>query len=175
MYTLQEWLNYVAHERRLVCRQEGALWSLLKEWVGELVARWDESRIARIFDGAIEHMPREARSSEVIELGSRYLDPSVKGEAVLSLGRAVEYVHEGLNGVVNVAPFGCMPGALVNGLLERFRKEHDGIPVLKLAFDGVGQTTDDTLLEAFVHQARQHMDGHEPREIRTPATANVER
>ncbi|MFO7957885.1 MAG: acyl-CoA dehydratase activase [Candidatus Brocadiia bacterium] len=175
MSTLQEWINYVAHERRLICRQEGALWSLLKEWVGELVARWDESRIARIFDGAIEHMPREARASEVVELGSRYLDPSVKGEAVLSLGRAVEYVHEGLNGVVNVAPFGCMPGALVNGLLERFRKEHDGIPVLKLAFDGVGQTTDDTLLEAFVHQARQHMDGHEPREIRTPATANVER
>jgi len=175
MPTLQEWINYVSHDRREICSQQGTLWSLLKEWVGELVARWDESRIARIFEGAIQHMPREARAGEVIELGSRYLHPSIKGEAILSLGRAVEYVHEGLNGVVNVAPFGCMPGALVNGLLEQFRSEHDGIPVLKLAFDGVAQSTDETLLEAFVHQARQHMDGRQPTEIRTPATASVER
>ncbi|MGD2175410.1 MAG: hypothetical protein PVJ27_08410, partial [Candidatus Brocadiaceae bacterium] len=154
--TLQEWINYIAHERRALCWQSTQLLSLLKEWIGELVARWAESRVARIFEGAIQHMPREEPSSRVIELGSRYLDPSVKGEAILSMGRAVEYARHGLNGVVNVAPFGCMPGALVNGLLEEFRGEYDGIPVLKLAFDGVEQTAEDTLLEAFVHQALQH-------------------
>ena len=157
--TLQEWINYVSYDRRELCRQESRWWSFLKEWATEFVARWDEARIARIFDGAIQHMPREAPAGEVVEEGSHYLHPTVKGEAILSMGRAVEYVHHGLNGVVNVAPFGCMPGALVNGLLERFREEHDSMPVLKLAFDGVEQTTERTLLEAFVHQARQHMNG----------------
>ncbi len=175
MPTLQEWLNYTAQERREICWENGRLLALLKEWFGELVARWDERRIARIFEGAIEHMPREARSTEVVELGSRYIDPSIKGEAILSMGRAVEYVHEGLNGVVNVSPFGCMPGALVTGLMERFRKEHDGVPVLNLAFDGVDQSTDDTLLEAFVHQARQHMNGRAAPRAGAKAPARAER
>ncbi len=162
--TLQEWLNYVAHERRADRRREGRWFSWLKEWVGEAVARWDEVRIARIFQGAVDLMPREAAAAEVVQLGARYLHPTVKGEAVLSVGRAVEYAHHGLNGVVNVAPFGCMPGALVNGLLEAFRNDHDGMPVLKLSFDGVEQSTDETLLEAFVHQARQHKDAHQAEE-----------
>ncbi len=165
--TLQEWISYIAHERREIYRTDSRWLSLLKEWGIELVARWDERRIARIFKGAVEHMPREAAASKVIRAGSRYLDPTVKGEAILSMGRAVEYAHHGLNGVVNVAPFGCMPGALVNGLLERFREEYDGMPVLKLAFDGVEQTAEQTLLEAFVHQARQHMNGR-PAAERTP-------
>ncbi len=159
MPTFQEWVNYIAHVRREDCRRDRRLWPLAKEWIAQLAARRDEGRLARIFDGSIRQMAREAASAEVIRLGARYLDPTLKGEAILSMGRAVEYARHGLDGVVNVAPFGCMPGALVNGLLERFRREHDGMPVLKLIFDGVEQAAEDTVLDTFVHQARQHMDG----------------
>jgi len=155
----QEWINYIAHERRERCWLEGSVWGFVREWIAELVARWDEGRAGRIFAGAIRHIPREAPISRVLELGSRYIDPTLKGEAVLSLGRAVEYAHHGFDGIVNVAPFGCMPGALVDGVLERFRRDHGGIPVIKMAYDGVEQPTEETLLEAFVHQARQHMEG----------------
>jgi predicted CoA-substrate-specific enzyme activase len=154
----QEWLNYIAHERREVCWQKGAVWGFLKEWLSEFVARWDEGRVARIFAGALRYMPREASTAEVLRLGSAYLDPSVKGEAILSMGRAVEYVHCGLSGIVNVVPFGCMPGAIVNGLLEKLRADYGDIPLLKVAFDGVEQAGEETLLEAFVHQCRQHME-----------------
>jgi predicted nucleotide-binding protein (sugar kinase/HSP70/actin superfamily) len=57
-------------------------------------------------------------------------------------------------GVVNLAPFNCMPGTIVNALLNRYRADHDDIPVLKLSFDGVSQANEDTRLEAFMHQAR---------------------
>jgi predicted CoA-substrate-specific enzyme activase len=153
----QEWLNYIAYERRDLCWENGAVWGFVKEWLAEFVVRWDEGRAARIFRGAVRKMAREEAIGEVLRLGSEYLHPSVKGEAVLSMGRAVEYAHHNLDGLVNVVPFGCMPGALVNGLLEKFRKDHGGMPVLKLAFDGVEQAAEDTLLDAFVHQARQHM------------------
>jgi predicted nucleotide-binding protein (sugar kinase/HSP70/actin superfamily) len=155
---MEEWLNYIAEERREICWENGAVWGFVREWLAEFVARWDEGRVARVFRGAVSHMPRESPISDVLRLGSRYLDPTVKGEAILSMGRAVEYVHHGVDGIVNVVPFGCMPGAIVNGLLERFREDHGGIPVLKLAFDGVEQAGEATLLEAFVHQARQHME-----------------
>jgi len=157
MPTLQEWLNYIAFDRREVCLESGKLLSFLKEWMAELVARWEETRAARVFDGSVRLMAREAAIARVLKLARPYLHHSVKGEAVLSLGRAVEYAHHGLNGVINVAPFGCMPGAVVNGLLEKFHRDYGGIPVLKMAFDGQEQSSDRTRLEAFVDQARQHM------------------
>jgi predicted nucleotide-binding protein (sugar kinase/HSP70/actin superfamily) len=168
MPSLQEWLNYIAHERREICWQKGEIWGFVKEWLTEFVARWDEGRAGRIFRGAIRHMAREAASSEVIRLGSEYIHPTIKGEAILSIGRAAEYAEHGLNGVVNVVPFGCMPGAIVNGLLEKFRKDNDGIPLLKMDYDGTEQNAEETLLEAFVHQARQHME--EAREGEMSAT-----
>jgi predicted CoA-substrate-specific enzyme activase len=164
MPTFQEWLNYIAHERREVCWRKAQVWGFVKEWLAELVARRDEGRAARVFEGAIRHLPREARAADVIRLGAGYIDPTIKGEAILSIGRAVEYAHHGLDGVVNVAPFGCMPGSIVSGLLEKFRQDYDGIPLLKMDYDGTEQSGEETLLEAFVHQARQHMQGAAERE-----------
>jgi predicted nucleotide-binding protein (sugar kinase/HSP70/actin superfamily) len=100
-------------------------------------------------------MPREKSTSEVLKLGNEYLPPTIKGEAILSIGRAIEYAEHGFDGVVNVAPFGCMPGAIVNSLLESFRQDY-GVPVIKLDYDGLQQTSEDTALEAFVHQAGEH-------------------
>ena len=37
----------------------------------------------------------------------------VRGEANLSLGRAVEYGLHGFSGIVNLMPFACMPGTIV--------------------------------------------------------------
>ncbi len=88
------------------------------------------------------------------------------------MGRAIEYAHHGLNGVVNVAPFGCMPGAIVSGLLEKFREDNGGIPLLKMNYDGTEQSGEDTLLEAFVHQARQHMEGAGESELSEATTNN---
>ena len=156
---LQEWLSYIAYERRELCRCRSDLLGLARECVAELLARRDGRRVARLFDGSLRDDPPEAPIGKVLRIGSRYLDPSVKGEAILSMARATEYVQHGAHGIVNVGPFGCMPAAIVNGLLERFRRDHDGVPVLRLAFDGVAQPGEDMLLEAFVHQARRRMAG----------------
>ena len=153
---MQEWINYIAFDRREMAREQRHVGAITKEWIGGIVSRRSEARIAKAFRGAIRHMPREAPVSEVLKLGSEYLSPTVKGEAILSMGRAVEYAHHGFNGVVNVAPFGCMPGSIVNSLLEKFRHDY-GLPVLKLDYDGLQQASEGTALEAFVHQARQHM------------------
>jgi predicted nucleotide-binding protein (sugar kinase/HSP70/actin superfamily) len=154
---MQEWLNYIATCRREVCWQNGRVLGFAREWLTEAVARLSEARVAHIFNGAATVMARERPAAEVLRLGSQYLNPSVRGEAILSMGRAVEYAHHGFNGVLNVAPFGCMPGAIVNALLEKWRRDFGGIPVLKLDFDGQELATDEIALEAFVHQAREHM------------------
>ncbi len=169
MPTFQEWLDYVASERREASRRGLHPLAMIREWLSDRVARHDEEEVAQVFDGAIELMAREAPSKVVIELGSRYLDPAIKGEAVLSMGRALEYAHNDFDGIVNVAPFGCMPGTLVSGLLAAFRREHPHLPLLDLSFDGTSRTADETLLDAFVHQTRDHMEAARPEPVRVGA------
>jgi len=67
-------------------------------------------------------------------------------------------VEEGFDGIINVIPFHCMPGTVVNGVLERFQKDFYGMPCLKLSFDGQEQSNEETRLEAFMHQAYQRME-----------------
>ena len=78
------------------------------------------------------------------------------GEAALSIGKSVDWIKNGAHGIINVMPFTCIPGNIVNAVSKRIREEYK-IPWLNLAFDGLEQGTTETRLEAFMYQARQYM------------------
>ncbi|MGR3310073.1 MAG: acyl-CoA dehydratase activase [Candidatus Brocadiales bacterium] len=153
----EEWINYIAYSRKWDCIRERNLKGLLFELISDVVQKYDARRISKPFKGAIRNFYRELPSKEVIKRGKRYLDSSMKGEAILSMGRAVEYAEKEFDGIINLIPFNCMPGTIVNALLERFQKEHDNIPCLKVSLDGQGQTNEETRLEAFMYQTHQRM------------------
>jgi len=153
--TLQEWVLYITHLRREDYKLAGNLLGLGKQFVVERVQSYEVNRMTRVFQGSFRFQDKEPPARHTIDKGSKYLDSSMRGEAVLSMGRAIEYAEEGFDGVVNLAPFNCMPGTIVNALLDHYRRDHNDIPVLKCAYDGLKQLSEDTRLEAFVHQARQ--------------------
>ena len=72
------------------------------------------------------------------------------------MGRAVEYAEHGFNGILNIIPFGCMPGIIVSMLLLQFGRDY-GLPVLTLSVDGSKDSGQDIRLEAFFHQCCEHM------------------
>jgi predicted nucleotide-binding protein (sugar kinase/HSP70/actin superfamily) len=72
------------------------------------------------------------------------------------MGRAVEYAEGDFSGVVNIAPFGCLPSTIVASLTRKFRQNHKGIPWLDMYFDGTRQTGTQTRLEAFMSQAADY-------------------
>ncbi|MCD4669528.1 MAG: acyl-CoA dehydratase activase-related protein, partial [Actinomycetia bacterium] len=78
------------------------------------------------------------------------------GEAALSVGKSIEWAENGANGIINVLPFTCIPGNIVNAISKSIKEEYH-IPWLNLAFDGLEQGTTQTRLEAFMYQTRQHM------------------
>lgn len=80
------------------------------------------------------------------------------GEAALSIGKSVNWIKNGAHGIINVLPFTCIPGNIVNAVSKRIREEYR-IPWLNLAFDGLEQETTETRLEAFVYQTKQYMAG----------------
>jgi predicted CoA-substrate-specific enzyme activase len=150
---LTEWLSYVNINQQEDAVQ-GRQWSeVLRLKMIDRVMRNDEHRLARHWEGflpnAIEAPPQEA-----IADGRRYIDPAFRGEAVLGLGKAVQFHRLGLAGVINIMPFTCMPGTITCGIFKRFQQEHDGMPVLNLAFEGQAGGDLDIRLEAFIQQCR---------------------
>ena len=83
-----------------------------------------------------------------------YVHDSFEGEAILSVGKTVEFAHAGADGVLNVMPFTCMPSTIVSSLMKKVQKDLGAMPALSIAYDGQEQATTETRLEAFMHQAR---------------------
>ena len=79
------------------------------------------------------------------------------GEAALSVGKSIDWINKGSDGIINVLPFTCMPGTMVTAISKRIREEYK-VPWLNLAYDGLEQGTTDTRLEAFLYQAKQHKE-----------------
>jgi len=156
---LEEWIDYIDWQRREGCRVGGQYLRLVTEHIQEWVKEHDLRRLSEPFRGALRDFWREDSTGKVLERARPYLAPAVSGEAILSMGRAVEYAEHGFAGVVNVSPFNCIPGTIVNALLRKFEADHHNLPCLRLQYDGHESSGEDLHIEAFMHRARQFAAG----------------
>jgi len=93
---------------------------------------------------------------QIIALAKPYLGHYVGGHAVRSIGCTVEMSKAGFDGIIQVAPFGCMPETIAKNILPQVGKELN-IPILSLAFDEQsGEAGVLTRLEAFIDLLRYH-------------------
>jgi len=154
-----EWIYYTNFTRSRMARRRGQLRNFftnfamgyLQHKIERMLAEPLEKRFGRLAEEPVEH---------VIELASPYLHDSFEGEAILSIGKMVEYHHKGFGGVVNVMPFTCMPSTIVSMQTRRLSADCADMPVLNLSFDGQEDPTLTTRLEAFVEQVRQRQRGN---------------
>jgi predicted nucleotide-binding protein (sugar kinase/HSP70/actin superfamily) len=99
------------------------------------------------------------------DMGSRklalpYLAQKVGGHGQNSVGDIIRYAEQGFNGVVQLAPFSCIPEIVAKSLVPRLSKDH-GIPVLTLFIDEqTGAAGVQTRLEAFVDLMEQRRSGN---------------
>ncbi|HHV93397.1 MAG TPA: CoA protein activase [Firmicutes bacterium] len=83
-----------------------------------------------------------------------YLPELVGGHGQTSVGETVLYAKRGFDGVVQLAPFTCIPEIVAKSILPRVSKDLD-IPVLSLTLDEqTGKAGVTTRLEAFVDLLR---------------------
>jgi predicted nucleotide-binding protein (sugar kinase/HSP70/actin superfamily) len=91
--------------------------------------------------------PKFARSAR---LAKQYLAECPGGEAHRTVGEAVHFSRNGVDGIVHIFPFTCMPENMALEALEQLSSE-TGVPVLSLSFDEhTSRTGLLTRLEAFV-------------------------
>ncbi len=84
-----------------------------------------------------------------------YLYSPCGGESVNSVGHAVHFAKERLDGIIHLMPFTCMPELVAQTIMNRISEEY-GIPVLTLAFDEhTSSGAVQTRIEAFVDCIRR--------------------
>ena len=149
--SLSEWIYYTNFTRKQMARRKGRVGNFL----ANLVANYTQRRIEKILARPLEKRfgpLAESPVEHVIELARPYMHHSFEGEAILSIGKMIEYYHQGAAGVVNVMPFTCMPSTVVSTQTRRISTDCGGMPILNLSFDGQEDATLTTRLEAFVEQ-----------------------
>lgn len=129
----------------------------LREFLIDKIEKREEHLLLKPLKGLLRNL-HEPRTKEVLGLAEPYLHPSFEGEAVLSLGKAIDFARKGLSGVVSVMPFTCLPGTVVSAVSKKVREKYHNIPWLNIAYDGLQRETSRTRLEAFMYQAHQYKE-----------------
>lgn len=87
---------------------------------------------------------------KAINAAKPYLDQMIGGHGILSVGETILHAKHGFDGIIQLAPFTCIPEIVAKGILTQVSKDM-GIPVLTVFLDEqTGKAGLQTRLEAFV-------------------------
>lgn len=99
-----------------------------------------------------KNVVKEGRIGErdIHEMAHPYLNEMIGGHGINSIGETVIYAQDGYDGVIQLAPFSCIPEIMAKGIIPRVSRE-EGIPVMTIFIDEQTAAAGVlTRLEAFV-------------------------
>jgi predicted CoA-substrate-specific enzyme activase len=149
---LTEWIFYTGFVNSMRANRQGLWRKRMSAVVTGLVQERELGKLAKSWKGFFPHGAKEPPVDTVVNLGEHFLNRSFQGEAILSLGKGLEFYERGARGLVNIMPFTCMPGMVVGAMTNHLRNRAQGMPALNLAYDGQSQTNTQARLEAFMYQ-----------------------
>ena len=121
-----------------------------------------DARILR--DGDMLWGPGDAWYQEA----SKYLNVETEGLLAQNIGKAVDHVRNGAEGIINVMCHGCMIGTSTEAVLGRLSDSFESMPVLSLSYDSLGDVHTRTRLEAFIELCRAWKKRRDPEKQARP-------
>ncbi len=156
--TFTEWPLYTSYTYRRDSIANLNLKGILKGNLQLILQRRHEHKIIRSFSRN-RKLWNDYPIERTLKLAQKYLQLDYKGEAVLSIGKAMEMVAQGASGVVNAMPFNCMPGTVVSSLSKKISEDLGSVPWLNISYEGLRDSGEETRLEAFAEQVKAFRDG----------------
>jgi predicted nucleotide-binding protein (sugar kinase/HSP70/actin superfamily) len=153
--SMAEWIYYTNFTRRKMAQRRGQMRNFFTNVAQDYFQHKIERTLAEPLEEKFGKLAEEP-TEHVIKLAEPYFHYSFEGEAILTVGKMVEYHHQGFGGAINVMPFTCMPSTVVSTQTMRLSADCGDMPILNLSFDGQEDSTLTTRLEAFVECARAH-------------------
>ena len=167
--SIGEWINFISYERARKLRREvqkawqrgdwSALHEPLRKWLAQEIEKLYQSwRQQQVYGRALRHLniqgDHNIRSLERQLENERLFSFDIGTEAAISIGGALEYAHDGFEGIVNVFPFTCMPSTICAAVLKPLLHQMK-IPYLDAQYDGTSQPNREAALRTFLYQAKQ--------------------
>ncbi len=150
-----EWLHYSSYRYWRDSVWKGDLKGLFKSKVQQVYQHY----VAKQLTGKVGQYltaRKELEIDEILNLCSPYIHRDYDGDPPIALGSAAGLVEMNISGVANILPFTCMPGTIICAVSNDFKKDHHNIPWLNYAYDGQEDSSNETRLQAFMHQAKEY-------------------
>ena len=154
-----EWIYFINYTSKNWAKKLGMFKTMLKYIIETKYLKWEEGKFIKLVKGILKSA-EEADVEELMELAERYVSVEYEGgEVLLSVGKAREYLKNGIYGIVNVIPFACMPGNVVSAILKRIKEEEKKrVPSLTVSCDGQKSLGTRMRIEAFVEQVKEFFE-----------------
>jgi predicted nucleotide-binding protein (sugar kinase/HSP70/actin superfamily) len=133
----------------------------LREWIFKsILYRFVIGYEHKLFKATLPYMQGfdDTPAKEIVPNGEKYIRHYIGGEAIVSMGKAVDYAKRGLDGIISVIPFNCMPGLTVAGFIPKFRKDNNNIPFVSIEYDGFQDSTREIIIDTFVAQVKDRYE-----------------
>lgn len=116
-----------------------------------------EVRRQIMFSGWLEHVlkpsflyKKESHRERAVKYASNYMKRAIGGECIETVGDTVYAAKNGIDGIIHLMPFSCMPEIVAQNILPKVSKQED-IPILELVLDEqTGKAGYMTRIEAFI-------------------------
>ena len=149
-----EWISYSTYRftRDSIWKNDkkGIIKSKIQGFGQEVIA----SSLLRGIEKSIDH-EKDVSLHDMLSLCNKYVNQFYDGDPAIAIGTSIALTQRGISGIAAILPFTCMPGTLVASVSDTFRKDHDNIPFINLAYDGQDSVSLDTRLQAFVFQVKE--------------------
>ncbi len=143
-----EWIYYMDWSQRFLLgdqlKRDGLVRAVLNGWLKDRAWLGLESWYKHRVDHQVKHalMPTGFLAEvfedmdAALEQGAReFVSPEMESEATISPAVAAAAMQHGYHGVAIIAPFGCLPGRVIEGVYAPWAKQR-GYPVVALENDG---------------------------------------
>ncbi|KPK87613.1 MAG: hypothetical protein AMS27_02100 [Bacteroides sp. SM23_62_1] len=149
-----EWLSYSTYRYTRDSLWKNDYKGLMKSKIQDIAQKTAAKKLQQAIHGWYDE-EREIELHEMLESCDPYIHRHYDGDPALNLGTSVSLAKTGISGIANILPFTCMPGTVVTAVSDQFKRDHENIPYVSIAYDGQEDTAIDMRLQAFMHQARE--------------------
>jgi predicted CoA-substrate-specific enzyme activase len=149
-----EWLTYSTYRFTRDSRWKNDKKGIIKSKIQGIGQEVIASSLLRGIEKFIDH-EKDVSLHEMLKLCNKYVNEFYDGDPAIAIGTSVALTQRGVSGIAAILPFTCMPGTVVASVSDTFRKDHNNIPFINIAYDGQDSVSLDTRLQAFVFQVKE--------------------
>jgi predicted CoA-substrate-specific enzyme activase len=149
-----EWISYSTYRFTRDSRWKNDKKGILKSKIQGIGQDAIASSLLRGIEKFIDH-EKDVSLYDMLNLCNKYVNEFYDGDPPVAIGTSIALTKRGVSGIAAILPFTCMPGTLIASVSDTFRKDHNNIPFINVAYDGQDSVSLDTRLQAFAFQVKE--------------------